>query len=186
MQTNRVIYKAKTLDLVYMAVCAALMAICSWIAIPTTVPFTLQTFAVFLTVILLGGRRGTIAVLVYILLGAVGIPVFAQFTGGIGILLGSTGGYIVGFLFTALTMWGIEKLFGRKTWALILSMLLGLIACYSFGTAWYMIFYAGTPDAVGLLTALSWCVFPFMLPDLVKISLALALGTQLRRAIRYD
>ena len=186
MQKSQTIHRTKTLDLTYMAVCAALMAICSWISIPATVPFTLQTFAVFLTVILLGGRRGTITILVYILMGAVGIPVFAQFTGGVGILLGSTGGYIVGFLFTALIMWGMEKLLGRKAWALILSMLFGLIACYAFGTAWYMIFYAGTPDAVGLLTALGWCVFPFVLPDLIKIGLALTLGTQLRKAIRYD
>ena len=101
-------------DLVLIALFAALMAICSWISIPTTVPFTLQTFAVFVAAGLLGGKRGTIAVLVYILLGAVGLPVFAGFTGGVGILLGSTGGYIIGFLGSALVMWGMEKLWGSK------------------------------------------------------------------------
>ena len=69
-----------------------MITICSWISIPTLVPFTLQTFAVFLTVGLLGGKRGTMAVLVYVLLGAIGIPVFAEFTGGIGIILNNTGG----------------------------------------------------------------------------------------------
>lgn len=72
---------------------AVLIAICSWISIPMTVPFTLQTFAVFLAVGVLGGKRGSLAVLIYILLGAVGIPVFAGFSGGIGVLLGNTGGY---------------------------------------------------------------------------------------------
>ena len=71
--------KFRTIDLVFIAVCAALMAVCSWISIPTTVPFTLQTFAVFFAVYFLGGKKGTISVLIYILLGAVGVPVFAGF-----------------------------------------------------------------------------------------------------------
>lgn len=86
--------KRKTYDMAYIAVFTVLIAICSWISIPMTVPFTLQTFAVFLSVSILGGRRGTMAVLVYVLLGAVGIPVFAGFTGGPGIILNTTGGYI--------------------------------------------------------------------------------------------
>ena len=92
----------QVLDLVYISIGAALIAICSWISIPTAVPFTLQTFAVFFVLLLLGGERGTIATLIYILLGAIGVPVFAGFSGGIGILFGSTGGYIIGFLFTGL------------------------------------------------------------------------------------
>ena len=80
----------KALDLIYIAIGAALISICSWISIPTAVPFTLQTFAVFLVLLLLGGERGTIATLIYILLGAVGVPVFAGFSGGVGILFGST------------------------------------------------------------------------------------------------
>ena len=74
----------KTIDIVYIGIFAVLIAICSWISIPTTVPFTLQTFGVFMAVSILGGMRGTLAVLVYILLGAVGMPVFAGFTGGAG------------------------------------------------------------------------------------------------------
>lgn len=95
---------SKTYDMVYIAVFAVIMAICSWISIPAQVPFTLQTFGVFVAVGVLGGKRGTLAVLVYILLGALGIPVFAGFQGGMGILLGTTGGYIVGFLFSSLVM----------------------------------------------------------------------------------
>ena len=118
--------KQSTRDLAYIALFAVLIAICSWIAIPILqVPYTLQTFAVFLAVGVLGGKRGTLAVLVYILLGAVGVPVFAGFTGGLGVLLGTTGGYILGFLCTALLMWLLEALLGRKLWVLAVSMVLG-------------------------------------------------------------
>ena len=83
--------RSKTYDLVYIAVFAVVMAVCSWISIPAQVPFTLQTFGVFMAVGVLGGKRGTLAVLVYVLLGAVGVPVFAGFSGGIGALLGNAG-----------------------------------------------------------------------------------------------
>ena len=79
--------KIRTYDMAYIAVFTVLIAICSWISIPTAIPFTLQTFAVFLSVSVLGGKRGTMAVLLYVLLGAIGLPVFSGFTGGIGILL---------------------------------------------------------------------------------------------------
>ncbi|MCR5754240.1 MAG: biotin transporter BioY [Acetatifactor sp.] len=176
----------KTIDLVYIAVFAALIAICSWISIPAAVPFTLQTFAVFLAAALLGGKRGTLSVLVYILLGAIGIPVFAGFSGGVGVLFGTTGGYIIGFIFSALIMWLFEKLFGRKTWALVLSMIVGLLVCYAFGTAWFMFMYIRTSGAVMLSTVLGWCVFPFILPDCIKIFMAFTLCKALRKVIKND
>ena len=89
-------------QLAYAAVGAVLIAVCSWISIPAAVPFTLQTFAVFFVLSLLGGKLGTLSILVYILLGAAGIPVFAGFSAGLGVLLGSTGGYIAGFLILGL------------------------------------------------------------------------------------
>ena len=168
--------RSKTYDMVYIAVFAVLIAICSWISIPTTVPFTLQTFAVFLAVGVLGGKRGSLSVLIYILLGAIGIPVFAGFSGGFGILLGSTGGYIIGFLFSALLMWGMEALLGKKTWVLGLSMVLGLIVCYAIGTVWFMVVYTKNSGPVELAAVLSWCVIPFIIPDLIKIALALVLS----------
>ena len=173
-----------TRDLVYVAVFAALMAVCAWIAIPTTVPFTLQTMGVFLAGGLLGGRRGTLAVLVYLLLGAVGAPVYAGFAGGLGPLVGSTGGYILGFLLCALTMWAVEAALGKSLWALGLGMVLGLIVCYIFGTAWFMVVYTQASGPVGLWTVLGWCVFPFLIPDLLKMALALAITARLRRHIQ--
>lgn len=176
--------KLRTVDMVYIALFAVLMAVCSWISIPATIPFTMQTFGVFLAVAVLGGKRGTLAMLVYLLLGVVGLPVFAGFSGGIACLLGSTGGYIIGFLFSALVMWAMERLLGKKTWVLALSMVLGLVVCYAFGTVWFIVVYARSTGAIGLWTALGWCVLPYIIPDLVKIALALAVCKRLAAAIK--
>lgn len=171
-------------DMAYVAIFAVTIAICSWISIPTTVPFTLQTFAVFLAVGVLGGRRGTFAVLVYILLGAVGLPVFAGFSGGLGALLGTTGGYIIGFFFSALLYWAMTKVLGEKTPVMVVAMVLGLIVCYAFGTVWFMTVYARNSGAIGLGTALGWCVIPFIIPDLVKIALAVGLTRLLKPHVK--
>ena len=176
--------KLSVRDMAYIALFAVMMAVCSWISIPYVVPFTLQTFAVFLAVGVLGGRRGTMAVLVYLLMGAVGLPVFTGFSGGIGHLLGSTGGYIVGFVFTALVMWGMERIPGSRTVVLAVSMVLGLLVCYAFGTAWFLLVYARTTGPVGVWTAVGWCVAPYVVPDLLKLALALVLRRRLRGAIR--
>ena len=176
--------KMKVLDLVYVAIGAALIAICSWISIPTAVPFTLQTFAVFFVLLLLGGERGTIAILVYVLLGAVGVPVFAGFSGGIGILLGNTGGYILGFLFIGFIYILFTKLFKKKIVIKVASLVLGLAVCYAFGTAWFMHVYMQSSGEVGLITVLGWCVFPFIIPDLLKLALAVVIARRVEPVVR--
>ena len=178
--------RSKTYDMAYIAIFAVLMAICSWISIPMAVPFTLQTFGVFMAVGVLGGKRGSLAVLIYILLGAIGVPVFAGFSGGIGVILNTTGGYIVGFSFSALVMWGMETLLGRKPVIQIISMVVGLIVCYALGTAWFMVVYARNTGAVGLGAVLGWCVIPFIIPDLVKIALAFVLSRKIRKYVSFQ
>ena len=174
----------KILDLVYISIGAALIAICSWISIPTAVPFTLQTFAVFFVLLSLGGERGTLATLVYVLLGAVGVPVFAGFSGGIGVLLGSTGGYIIGFLFTGIIYIIFTKFVSKKIVVKIIALVLGLVVCYAFGTAWFMNVYIKTSGEVGLLTVLGWCVFPFIIPDLLKLALAVVIAKRIEPVIK--
>jgi len=171
--------KLKTRDIAYIAMGVALIAICSWISIPTTVPFTMQTFAVCLVTALLGLKRGLWTVAAYILLGAVGAPVFAGFKGGFGALLGTTGGYIVGFLFTALIVGIAVEKFGRSLPVLICSMALGILVCYAFGTVWFMRVYAKNSGPIGVGTALAWCVIPYLIPDAVKIVLASVLVQRL-------
>jgi len=173
----------KTKDLTIIALFSVLLAVCSWISVPGTVPFTLQTFGVFVTVGLLGGKRGTMAVLVYTLLGAIGIPVFAGFTGGIGILFGNTGGYIMGFAGSALVMWLVEYLFGSKSLPLAAGMVLGLLVCYAFGTAWFLLIYVNVTGPVSLSAVLGWCVVPFIVPDLLKIALAFGVTKKFKHRV---
>ena len=172
--------RISTHDLSVMALCASMIAVCSWISVPAAVPFTMQTFGVFLTVGLLGGKRGSMAAALYLALGAVGLPVFAGFSGGIGYMMGPTGGYIVGFVLSALLMWLAESLFGKSMPVLITSMIAGLLICYAFGTAWFMTVYTKNTGDIELAAALSWCVIPYIIPDVIKIILAAATCRRLR------
>lgn len=186
-EANRTMAKIKlgTKDYALIGQAAALIAICSWISIPAAVPFTMQTFAVFLTVGLLGGKRGTVAVLVYLLLGAVGLPVFSGFSGGLGHIMGPTGGYMIGFIATALVMWGMEKYIGKSAKVLVASMIAGLLVCYAFGTAWFIVVYSKSSGAIGIGAALSMCVIPYIIPDTLKIALAALLTRRLKRHLPH-
>ena len=172
-----------TYELVLTSMFVGMIAVCSWISIPAEIPFTMQTFAIFLTLGLLGGRRGTIAVITYLLLGILGAPVFSGFTGGLNRLIGPTGGYILGFLFSALIMWGMETVIGRSTVAQIISMITGLLICYLFGTIWFISVYGGQSGYIGIIATLDTCVFPFVIPDILKIVLAINLTKRLAPVI---
>lgn len=175
----------RTLDLTYIALFAVLMAVCAWISTPKTpisVPFTLQTFAVFAALTILGGRRGLWAVLVYLLMGLVGLPVFTGFQGGPGVLLGTTGGYIIGFVGSALAYWLVTAKLGRGLPGMVCGCLLGLLVCYAFGTVWFLTLYTSTKGPISLAAALMACVVPFIVPDLLKITLAVLLA---RRVGKY-
>lgn len=168
-------------ELVMTAMMSVVIVICSWISIPSEVPFTLQTFAVFCSLVVLGGRNGLFSVLVYILLGAIGIPVFSGFSGGIGILLGTTGGYIIGFLVLAGVYWLGEKISKGNFVVGIVSLIVGLVLCYTFGTAWFMVVYAHNTEAIDLTTALKWCVIPFLIPDIIKLVVAVIVGNRVKK-----
>ena len=128
-QTSMTRTRLRTVDLAYAALFAVLLMVCAWINIPLTVPFTLQTFGVFAALGTLGGRRGTLAILAYLLLGLVGLPVFSGFQGGPGVLLGTTGGYILGFLASALLYWGMTARLGDRPAVTAAAMVLGLLVC---------------------------------------------------------
>ena len=184
MSTSTASTRLRTRDLTHIALFAVLMAVCAWITIPMTVPFTLQIFAVFAALATLGGRRGTYAVAVYLLLGAVGLPVGAGFQGGLGWLLGTAGGYIVGFLCIALIYWLMTAKLGESLPVSIAACVLGLAVCYVFGTIWFMVVYARTTGPVGVMTALGWCVFPYVIPDLLKLVLAVTLSQRIKGFLR--
>lgn len=171
--------KFKTIDIVMVSLAAALMCICSWIQIPSAVPFTLQTFAVFFIALVLGTWKSLAAMLIYILLGIVGLPVFSGFQSGIGALLGATGGFVIGFILSVLI---VSLSAGRKGSPLpfkIIGLAVGLAVCYATGTLWYALVYGGS--VVGVLSV---CVVPFIIPDIVKVSLALIIAEKVSPTIR--
>ncbi len=168
----------------YIALMTALLCICAWITVPFTVPFTMQTFGVFCALLLLGGRDGTLAILLYLLLGGVGLPVFSGFRGGLGSLLGPTGGYLVGFLLIGVCCLLAEPYASgsRKRLALVLGA--GTLLCYAAGTVWFaaVAAYGGEPKS--LWTILLACVLPFIPADAAKLALALVICPRIRRALR--
>ena len=183
--TEHTLFRFRTVDMAYVALFAVLMAVCAWISIPMVVSFTLQTFAIFAALLTLGGRRGTYAVIVYLMLGLVGLPVFAGFKGGPGALLGATGGYIVGFFATALLYWLVTARLGDSLPVAATACVLGLAVCYAFGTAWFLKVYSMQPgSSMNLAKALRLCVTPFILPDLGKLALAVVLSRRVKRFLK--
>ncbi|WP_295126514.1 biotin transporter BioY [Ruminococcus sp.] len=173
-----------TKDMALTAMFAVLIAVCSWISIPLAVPITLQTFGVFCALAVLGGKRGFFAVLVYILLGAAGLPVFAGFKSGIGTLFGSTGGYIVGFLLMAGVYWLAEKFIGDNAVIRVIMLVAGLALCYLFGTVWFVKIYTRDTGAITMMKALNLCVIPFLIWDGIKLAAALGISETLKRRIK--
>lgn len=177
--------KFRLIDMIYMGMSAAIIAVCSWIAIPVgSIPITLQTMAVCIVAGLFGWKRGTLSVIVYILLGAIGVPVFAGFKAGIGVLGGPTGGYIIGFIFTAIIVGLACEKSNFKIWVCVLSMVIGILVCYAFGTAWFYFAFVNSDSPKTILDVLALCVFPYLIPDAVKIALASVLVNRLHKLVK--
>ncbi len=161
----------KLRNMVRCGCCASLIAVCAWLAVPVgQIAVTMQIFGVFLTLLVLGGGKGTAACAVYLFMGALGLPVFSGFQGGPGVLLGPTGGYLWGFLLLGLCYWVLKKPLGD-----ILSLILGLAVCYGCGTVWFYLIYGGSLWSVVLN-----CVIPYLLPDGVKMIMAVAVSKRIK------
>ena len=181
----------KTNDIVNIAMFATLLSVCAWIYIPMTIPFTMQTFAVFLAMFVLGGKKGTIVIIIYLFLGLIGMPVFSGGAAGPGVIFGATGGYLFGWLAIGLIEWATEGLSERTTdkasshnkWIQVTTMCSGLLACYAIGTIWYVSVYAKGEVMAGMFTALSICVFPYIIPDLIKMALAYTISKRIKKYI---
>lgn len=164
----------------------ALTAVCSFVTIPSAIPFTLQTFGVFVTLLMLGGKYGTNSVCLYIIAGIVGVPVFSGFSGGLGHLLGATGGYITGFILICLFYWLITSLFGKKLFIKAIGLTVGLFLCYLFGTLWYTSVFVGTLTLKSFADSFIICVLPFLIPDFIKIAVALIVEHKITSAKQFN
>ena len=166
-------------DLVLCGLFAALTAVCSQIQIPLPmIPVNLALFGVHLCGALLGAKYGTLCMVVYVLLGLAGLPVFAGFMGGVGTLFGKTGGYIIGYILDALVVGLIVRRWGSSFFKMLCGDDYRLAACYTFGTLWFMHI-----TGMGLWVSLTYCVFPFLAGDAVKIALAAALTGRLKKVL---
>ena len=153
---------------------AALITVCAWICVPVPpIAVTLQTFGVLMALGILGGKWGTVSIVLYLGMGFVGLPVFAGFRGGAGALLDASGGFLWGFLAAGLCYWALQGL-GRLP-----AMIGAQLVCYACGCLWFA-FYAGG----GLGGAVLVCVVPYLLPDAVKLALAHSVSGRLRRQLR--
>jgi biotin transport system substrate-specific component len=155
---------------------AAVISICAWLSFGSGVVFTMQSFAVCLCLQLLGGKWGTVSILSYLLIGAVGLPVFSGFRGGPGALLGATGGFLFGFLAMGLIYWLVQHLC-KNTW---LALLLGFLGLYACGILWYGLLYAPQSSWGSVFLI---CVAPYLLPDGLKLAASVYLAKQIRKHI---
>ena len=183
-------YAMNARDLGYIAVSTAFLCVSAWLSIPFGgIPFTLQIFVLCVFSGLLGCKRAALATLAYLLLGVIGIPVFAGFMGGVGVLLSPTGGYLVGFLPCSILVglagskWLSKEGWKAKLW-LGAFMGLGVVCCYTVGTIWFVILTAQESVSVGVWSALMTCVFPYLPLDIVKILFAVLLTVKLRKFIK--
>jgi biotin transport system substrate-specific component len=163
--------------MIYAAVFAAVLCVISPFTIPIgPIPLSLATFAVYLAAAVLGWKYGTLSVLLYVLIGVIGVPVFSGFHGGFDRLVGPTGGFLIGYILCALTT-GLTLLKREnKKWLYPAAMLAGTVMLYTLGTVWFIILTQSTLSAALLL-----CVVPFLPGDAIKIVLASVIAPQLRR-----
>ena len=172
-----------TKDICVSAVAVALICVCSWIAIPIGgVPITLQSLAVFLTAVLLGVKRSFFAVIAYLLLGFIGVPVFAGFTGGASKLLSPTGGYLLALLLLTpliALFFAKQKL---KFWRLVAVFSIATLLLHVLGMLW-LVFLAKNTSITGWWSAWAVCVLPCILPDVCKIFIGAFLAVQLQGKI---
>ena len=171
-----------TKQLTLLGVMTALTCILGPFAIPlpfSPVPISFTNLAVYITVYVLGMKFGTISFITYLLLGAVGLPVFSSFTGGLGKLAGPTGGYLIGYIFLALIAGFFIDHFSARLHYAILGMVLGTLVCYLFGTTWLAL-----QMNLDFPAALAAGVLPYLPGDLAKIIIASILGPKLRGAVR--
>ncbi|TQO21030.1 biotin transport system substrate-specific component [Rhodoglobus vestalii] len=164
--------RSLTTDLVLVSAGAAVTAAMAQLVVPLyPVPITGQTLAVLLVGSTLGATRGMLSMLLYAILGIVGLPVFSEASSGLGVLAGTTGGYIVGFIFAAgLTGWLAQRDWDKKFLGAAISFLAGTGLTFVFGLTWLALVTGGTLEQV-----LAWGLYPFIIGGVIKAGIAAAI-----------
>lgn len=162
-------------NIAVIGVITAVTCILAPLSIPIgDVPISFTNLVIYFGLYLLGTKRGTISYIVYLLIGLVGVPVFSSFTAGPGKLFGPTGGYLIGFIPMALIAGIVIEKSGRKFIPGMIGMIVGTAVCYAFGTVWFVLVMKTSVQA-----ALTMCVYPFIVFDIIKMVLAALIGPQI-------
>lgn len=172
----------RTKKIAYCAIFVALTAILSQIAIPIgPIPINLALISVYMSGIMLGGFYGALSMVIYILLGVIGIPVFVGFQGGAGAIVGATGGFIVAYIFVSLFVGIGAKFFKDKMIFILLCLIISTALLYLLGALWYMQF-----SAASFYQAIIICVVPFIFGDIIKIFISVVLGLKLKKLLKLN
>ena len=170
-------------NMVFCALLASVICVFAPFSIPVgPVPISLATFAIYIASTVIGRKQGVVSVLIYIAIGAVGVPVFSNFSGGIAKLVGVTGGYIAGYVFLAAIAGYIVDKNEGAFWAYPVGMAAGTLVLYAFGSCWFIF-----TTENGILATITICVLPFLVGDALKIAAASAISFALRKLLkRFD
>lgn len=172
----------KTKNIVAIGLMAALICIAGPIAVPlpfTPVPISLTNFAIYIACGIVGTKKGTMSTIVFLLLGAVGLPVFAGFSGGVSKLAGPTGGYLIGFIFCAVITGLFADMFENKIYMYPVGMVIGTAITYLFGTVWLSM-----QLHLSFTQGLMMGVIPYLPGDTIKIILATLIAYEVRTRIK--
>ena len=170
----------KTKKTALAAILAAILCVLAPISIPLgAIPISLATFAVYIISCTVNKKYATVAVIIYILLGAAGLPVFSAFSGGFHRIAGVTGGYIIGYIPCAFIIALLTEKWESKKFIYPLSMIIGTAVCYVIGTIWYIY-----QTKIGVAEAITTCVLPFLIGDAIKIIAASAIGITLKKKLK--
>ena len=172
-----------TYNISLIAFFTTLLVISSWFTIPFIIPFTLQTLVIFILILVLDLKKSLLILLIYCLLGIIGIPVFSSFQSGLGVFLGPTGGFLIGFVPMIIVSNILLKTISNKKngnldnktnfFMSFFALFIGLLCCYTIATIWYGLVYDTTTSSLNIIIAI---ILPFILPDIIKIIIAIIIA----------
>ncbi len=170
----------KTIDLCKISIFTVFLIVCSQISIPMVVPFTLQTLAIYLLLSYFNDVRALYSIFLYLLLGLLGFPVFANLSGGINVLFGATGGFLFGFITLGIVYLILVKFKVTK----YIASIIALFVLYVVGTVWFSVMYLNELTLNSIQIALGFTVYPFIVFDIIKMYLGIFIGESSKKYTR--
>ncbi|MBQ7131142.1 MAG: biotin transporter BioY [Oscillospiraceae bacterium] len=173
--------KSRINNLTLCALFTAMIAVCAQLTIPFAVPFTMQSFAIYLSLLCIGAKRTAASTLCYLALGILGVPVFSAFRGGVQVLFQISGGFLIGFLLMIGVFAFLLRCFPKGNVAVCLFA--ATLPCYALAVVWYFLVLGVKANYFSVMKAFACCVFPFLIPDVLKILLAVTVSKKVKKLL---